>query len=151
MTAWSPFRTRSHCPLLVPCPPAPHGSWGRSTPLSSCRPGSFLWRLLFWNVLPDAAPLPRLLLSVLEYQSLPREARRDTRQSQRGRKTLASHHFSELDFQCQARSRRTLPDNSGWGSQCIPLTSPDLRGACCSRAPGKLLKPCGSVVPLASR
>lgn len=62
----------------------------------------FLSHLLFWNVLPDSAPPPRLLLSVLKYQSLPYEIRRDTRQSQRGREMLASHQFSGLEIHCQA-------------------------------------------------
>lgn len=50
----------------------------RSAPLSSHRPPLFPQPSAFWNVLPDSAPPPRLLLSGLKYQSLPYEVRRDT-------------------------------------------------------------------------
>ena len=64
--------------LMSACPPKECSCWPHRVPCPHGDPHSFLSHLLFWNVLPDSAPPPRLLLSGLKYQSLPCEVRRDT-------------------------------------------------------------------------
>lgn len=145
MSAWSSSRKRS-CQrhLCLALLSAQRQLEQGSAPLSSCRPSSSLTHWLPWNVLPDPAPPPRLLLSALKYQSLPCEVRRDTpaAPARQGNAGISSVFGVRISLS-SSLSARPSQIHSKWGFAAHSAHAP-LQKSVCSPAPVLSSGPAGS-------